>query len=560
MDHNEDSYISLNRLFFLPEKKLNDTAPFFVIEFVAKSIGVNYDFKDSSWKEDSTLVKFINNTLDEDHRIKIKDIETSLPDIASFVNPEKSSQWKTPSILIKAFWSIHNFTPKIPLSSDETFGYKTESNPLCIDPVMTYQIAIRYSIPFNRDTSLESLKNDIHNYSSKLTPLRHSIFEKIKFTLMSKNRKGLIEAHKKIETPVCESQEFPNRWPQTKEEAILRAAKEYRWDISMSEDPVSEYIELDRVPNDKFSPVDEKWRKFFDINRKYFHLDSRYIEKYSDLYTENKKSILKHQNGGSLKSSYLVLGLHPNFPDADDLTKCKTTINMDKISGDCIERYRTLISSPDFVCTRNELLKFWDYKKSFVSPNDSAVSFSEYHLDMIRLNSDSNDKLRLFIDKLRQNRAEIIEKSFEHCRKNINANIMFHKLMSVGMAIRGYKVCYDEHPLQESTYDIEKYQNLIELRTSQKYTKLINYSKDFFDKIPLFTGRNVLDEPKDDFKIELYGDGLSVGDILRRLTIHDKNEGCIRVNSNFILITSWYYLSKLYDDTPFDITKLQMIS
>lgn len=182
----EPSYISLNRLFFLAEKKIEHNTPFFVIEFVAKTIGVRHDFKDDSWKESpDSLIEFVNDTLSEENHLNMKDIgnDESLSEIASFVNPEPSLQWKKPETLIRSFWSIHNFTPKLPLASDEIFGYKTENTPNHIDPVMIYQIAIRYNIPFGRETGIEKIKNDINNFSSKLTPLRENILVKIKHTL-----------------------------------------------------------------------------------------------------------------------------------------------------------------------------------------------------------------------------------------------------------------------------------------------------------------------------------------------------------------------------------------
>ena len=66
---------------------------------------------------------------------------------------------------------------------------------------------------------------------------------RIKDALLSKNRKGLIDMKSYMsDSPTSGRVSFPNKYPSTKEEAILRSAKEYRWDISFSADPIKEYI------------------------------------------------------------------------------------------------------------------------------------------------------------------------------------------------------------------------------------------------------------------------------------------------------------------------------
>lgn len=377
----EFSKSSLNRLVLLPEKKISNSCPVFVIEFIAKSLGIRYNYESLDWKKDEIKIKTLTDsillTLEEEDMV-IHNIETHLRDIALFVNPESSVQWKKRTILMDSFWSIHNFTPKIPLKENEVFGYKTEATPYAIDPMMTYLIAYHYGIPMNRDTQLESIQREIINYSVQLTPLRINIITKL--TRMS--RRGLIDIKNKFlpESPTDTSNNFPCiLYPLTNSEAIERCAKDYRWDISLSRDPISEYIELDRVANDKYCPIDDEWRKVFDVNRQYFHLDFRYIKKFDHLYTENIKKGLIYRNGGSEKSDYLTFGIHPLYPGSTTIDTLRTCINNDPVSYDSIDRYRNLISSPDFIISREELFDLWKFNDCFVAPNDPSKELSDYH-------------------------------------------------------------------------------------------------------------------------------------------------------------------------------------
>lgn len=561
MDPTCDSIISLNRLFFLPRKKLESGSPYFVIEFVAKSLGIKFDFTSGKWKETpDSLIDYVNDTLQEETYISMDKLETSLPDIALFVNPEMSVQWKSPKKLIDAFLSICNFTPKIPLNTTDSFGYKTEITPSNIDPVMVYQIATHYKIPISRETTLEKAQKDIRDYSEKLTPLRQRILSRIRDVLTNNNRKGLIDIRSYIsDSPTSGRESFPDVYPKTYEEAVFRAAKEHRWDISMASNPIKEYMEIDRQSNDKYSPVDREWAKIFDINRRYFNLDSRYMHNHESLYTDSAKKSLLYLNGNSYKSNHLVLGIHPENPSTKDLDNFKTSISYEKIPSDTLERYNQLISTPDFIITREELYSLWDSKKCFVSPEKYSVELSDNHLDMIINNSEPKNDLRVLIERLRRDNSNIIYKSREVCDSSKLSIVYFRKLMSIGMAIRGYKTCYEDYPLAESNYDANKYQDLIEKRVVAKTAKLIHTAIDFFDKIPAFIGRNVLGEESEEYVVKLYGDDIKIGEILRRILSGDEFVGCIRNNSNLVLVTSWYYLTYL-DESPFNIADLRFIS
>ena len=586
-----ENKIHLNRLFFLyNKKKIEENCPFFVIEFVSKSLGIKFDYENINWKRNSkSLINTINDILNENSYIDINDMEKYLPDLALFVNPNYTETWKKSTILIEAFFNIINYTPNIPLKSEETFGYKTESNPYAIDPIMSYQIARHYKFKYNRETKLEEIQDKILKYSVQLTILRQNILEKVTSSIMSRSRRGLITFKNFIsESPTAASSglDFPEKYPKNREEAIERAAKDYRWDITLSKDPVQEYIELDSSSTDRYIPVDKNWKEVFDINRKFFHLDFRYINKFKHLYNKDTIKSIRYRNGGVLINDYLTFGVHPFNNDTIKLKDCKTSINMESIPTDTTERYVTLISSPDFIVTRDELFDLWNAKKYFVSPISPSVIFSETQIQMIKINLDHGDKLRLLITKMRKEENEIKKRIYEknedniheksgqglnedpHKKSNDNTKLSLYKnffedILELGFIIRGYNTCYDTYPLTESIYDIEKYQDIIEEKTYYK-TKEIKEkymeSAGFIEEIPVFTGRNILGSIKKDFILSLYDSTFKISDVLDRILNPDSIDGCIRTNSNYLIITSYVFMTTITKKEPFNISELRMIS
>lgn len=458
-----------------------------------------------------------------------------------------------------SFWSIHNFTPKIPLKENEVFGYKTEATPYAIDPMMTYLIAYHYGIPMNRDTQLESIQREIINYSVQLTPLRINIITKL--TRMS--RRGLIDIKNKFlpESPTDTSNNFPCiLYPLTNSEAIERCAKDYRWDISLSRDPISEYIELDRVANDKYCPIDDEWRKVFDVNRQYFHLDFRYIKKFDHLYTENIKKGLIYRNGGSEKSDYLTFGIHPLYPGSTTIDTLRTCINNDPVSYDSIDRYRNLISSPDFIISREELFDLWKFNDCFVAPNDPSKELSDYHLKMILISCESSDPLRLLIENIKIKRRSDIDKSLYLCLENEEFAIeMLNKILLLGLYIRGYETVYTEYPLSESTYNIDEYQHLIEEKTCILANEILSNYSDALEKLTVITGRNIIGEDLSGYVLKTYGQGKNLKHIFDYIFETDKDHSCIRTNSNYFLATSWFFLNKIQNNPPFSLENLRFL-
>lgn len=554
------SKFNINRLALLPQKKILDSCPTFVIEFIAKSLGIKYNYDDMFWKKDETKIKALIDTIEstlDDEDICLDDINTHLRDIALFVNPESSVQWKSKISLLTAFWSVHNFSPKIPLKSEEVFGYKNEENIYAIDPAMTYQIALYYKINTNRETTLENIQAEIVNFSCRLTPIRYSIFTK----LSRMSRKGLIDLKTRF---FNENNEIDNNsfstysYPETNESAIESAARDYRWDISGSNCPIAEYMELDRVSDDKYIPIDTKWGKLFNINKHYFHLDFRYNSKFDHLYSDNVKRGLVYRNGGSEQSDYLTFGIHPLFKNIDESLELKTSLYHEPINLDWIERYKTLLGSPDFIVSRKELAEYWESKDAFLAPHDLSKEFSEHHLRMIKVNCESDDPLRITIENIRSKRRLNMDKALYYCLEKENSISILREILHLGLVIRGYTICYDEPPLSISVYEDSNLELIIE-KTSLLALKILLEHEEFLGKIPLVTGRNILGNDIKTFVLKPYGENKTLKCIIEKIFDVDDIYSCIRTNSNYLLATSWYFLEQLESFPPFKLEDLVFI-
>lgn len=551
--------INLNRLTFFENNKVPRTCPTFVIEFLARSSGIKYDFTEHAWASSKTEVDLVIHAIQQYSKDKVNVLRTSqidsrLRDLALFVNPFPDVQWKSKELLLKAFWSIYNFTPKLPLAESASFGCKTDEDPYRIDPIMSYLVAVKYGIPTSRETSIDALNAEIINYSINLTPMRESILSKISRL----SRKGLVEIynHFKSESPTSEGRKYPSELDISAD----HIAKHFRWDVSNSRYPEQEYKTLDSVPEDKYSPYDPDWRIIFNVNRRYFNLDFRYIEAYDHLYDEDKKKLLIYKNGGSKDTGTLVTGVHPfyrNLSLGDSEVPLVTVIGMEGVPHDALERYDTILSTRDFLTTRDELVDLWSEARAFISPINPSVEFSDSQLKMITLNSDAKHPIVKFIHELKTERESLVDRGLLYCVKDeLMSNVILTKVLTLGMTIRGYNICYDQYPLSESSYDIGMYQDQIEEESGRRGMYLLENHKDFLKNIPLLTGRNSLGPIDNKININTYGKGKSLLDGISDIF---KN-ACIRTNSNYLLVTSWYYLKQINNKSPFNLGDLRFIS
>lgn len=542
MDQREK--IHINRLRVIKIDKITEDCPKIIIEFLAKSLGLRYRFENTSewWdRNEKRIITF----LESEHSSVMETFD--LRDIALFVNPMDDIEWKQKNTLMKSFEHIHSFNPRLPIKN-LSFGNKSEKEPLNIDPVMAYQICLHYNIPTSRDTSFKELQNEISLMNRRLTPIRNDIIGSV----YRMSREGLISLKRRISSPnIPKSDFFPTE--DTREEIISKAREFYRIDISKSNYTAQEYENLERYPLEEYKPFDISFRELYVKNPYYFRLDYRYYPDYN-YQNEGLKQRLLFLNGGNIDSETLVLGVHPYCEETS------TCIYNNDLEKDIEKRRQIYISTKDFIISREELYDYWDNLYTFNSPLNSSVELSSQHLSMIIRSGEGS--LNDLIYKIQGKRKERVDNGYCCLLNNLDISKKFlDHILEIGFLLRGYRVCYDSWPIEESTYD-PKYQDEIEIKTGLEIGKHF-HNKEFdllTDKIPVLTGKNILGKDASTCEIKTYDKSSTIKDILVKIVedVEDINS-CMRTNSNYLILTSWYYMNRVFETPPFDIKKIKFV-
>jgi len=532
--------------------------PTFVLLFLADTLAIRYNPSKHSIED---LISTINRLSGNQPYLE----EDNLEGLARFVNTNCS--WDEESLLL-AFKDAYNFTPQIPIVAVRKFGSKTPDSPLNIDAFMAYQICVKYNIPTTRYTSFEKVQSLIQEWSVRATPLRLSIFQKLK--LLSRQKLLAVKSsfcHESEDSSIDAFLEsIKNVDP--KKDALEKIARYYRLDASESKNPVEELLSLERTESE-FVPIDSEWREKYLVNPDYYCIDSRYISEYDTLYNQRNKKHLLYLSGydiGNLKTSTLVLGIHPRIPS--EFQK-QTQILLEEIPECRMERLKRFISSEEYnlVFTREELCEHFNTRKDFTIPNDSSKEFSEVDLNMIIRNSTGHPIVKI-ISQIKDSRLRDVNMTVESLslfKTDFPAKLL-QSLEQLGFVMRGWKTVFglgakeaSDLPVGSSVYDFEHQESvenlsiikILELLQDQKYSFILS-------SIPLMILRNVDSERV----IVPYGGSLKVKDRLNLIVTDNKDEhSCIRTNSNMILATAYFFMQKTNICEPmFDINELRCIS
>lgn len=561
--------IRLSRLELIDNyQKFMDTCPTFVLMFLANSLAIKFNPHRNSIDDLVHAIQKISRTQPYLE-------ENDLRGLAGFINPHVD--WDKESLTL-AFKDAYNFMPQIPILPSRPFSIKTPDEPLNVDEFMMFQICVRYGIPLSREMTFEECQKAIGEWSSRLTPLRQSIFQRL--CQFSRQRLLSIKSHfvssESLED-LCSAGVISNTSSSSKSasaSAVDKIARYYRLDATESECPEEELALLERTESD-FVPVCLEWRRKFLINPSYYHLDSRYIPKYDSLYQDKARNHLRYLSGvsydllGSIdnaKTSSLVIGLDPNINPSMNKN---TSIMFEHIPMCHTERLKKFISSDrytnhekkfPFIVTREELLDWFNSKGNFTIPSDPLVEFGDADLNMISRNSVGHEIVSLIKD-IKETRERDISETII-CLKALKSTDIPIKLLkeleNLGLTMRGWETAFtDINDVIKSkcSYDSIKYQEQIEERTEAKIKDLMKDPRTLvlLSRIPLMKIRKIssADDSVSAYDssavgtIVTYGKGISVKDRLTLIvTDPEDNNACMRINSNMILITSHFFMTQ----------------
>lgn len=535
----DKQYFNINRLKVINIDKIPENCPKFIIIFIAKSLGIKINFIDSDewWSiNEQKIISFIES----EHKLVTKSY--NLRDIALFVNPIDDIEWKDKKILLKSYYHIHAFNPNLPIKNI-TIGNKTDKFPYNIDPCMIYQICLKYNISINRETTYEDIYQEILLINRNLYDIRNDIINKI-FKL---NRNDLIILNNKLTNSLICNNKY-NRL-----DIINHVKYTYMVDISYSMYPEEENKLLETHPIEEYIPFDILFREKYLKNPYYFRYNKRYIHDF-DYKNEGLKQILHFYNGNDDISDILVLGIHP------DCNEEYTCILKDKIDEDQDIRREKYISTKDYIISVDELYDYWNELYILNSPCKPYIEFSNKHLSKIIRNG--NSKLKDLIYNIQYNRKDRIDRGYSILLNDLTiSKSLLYNIIEIGFILRGYKVCYDIYPLEESSYDL-KYQDEIEIKSSLEINKYLENTlyTNINCKVPILTCKNILGDTDNVCEIRTLDKESNLKTILVKiLNDTDNIDSCMRTNSNYLLITGWYYMYRVYEISPFDIKKLNFV-
>lgn len=600
--------IVLNRL--LITGKLNDTTPSCVVMEILQAHNIS-------------MVKSINNLSEmitqisniERYRPNIVEGDMSnrnLSLIATFVNC-KSSTW-TKSSLLKAYDHLINF------DRDEikniVYGQKTYNDLNVYNACMLYSLCLKNGIKTDWTTTPEMMLFSIQQLSIKTSQLRgqlSSLIEKLNkvdlVNLMNQIQvKNLdliddevIGIKNEVQQPLLEidTQELKSvmdKYQNTKyllkhvnptshNEAIILASLLYNLNLTESLVPLDEFREIRKVRNlNLYIPIDKTFKSRYVRNPEWYDLTLFWEPKLSFIYDdEGLKKLCLHEGFDqedfrqygydsllhiSRISQNIFMG--KNVYSDEDMTPIMLHDISELNNYECITLGN--IETKELITySIDELANFFMETKDYKNPSKVKEMLEKRVTKKIKMYAYKIQHTKMIqainvVENWRKYSSEHSEKlRFIYLKNNSIVDILY-KVLECGMYMRGWKVTSNSYPLKESnTLGVEnalvKIESNVYESITQIFEKVETYSdheKRVLDDLPLLkiSDKSFIVTPDPD-------DGRSILERLKFVINGDKHKtmkSCIRLTSNIVLVSVYFYLLSLGLPEPFSVNDLDHIT
>lgn len=382
--------------------------------------------------------------------------------------------------------------------------------------------------------------------------------------------------------------------PKNHYEGIVLAGLLYNLNITESKFPLLEYEELMRVRNlDLYVPIDTIFRKRFFRNKSWYSLSHHWCSELSFLYSEKELKQFCISEGYSaedfrsfdaitlLHMSRISVNIYPG-KNVYNIEEDMTPISMHSITNLNNEECVTmgLLSEPNSLKTYvySEFAEVFSNFKNYIHPEQTKECLPERVIKKLQTLATEKEvscllKAISIVEKWKQYSNEFSESLRVMYLKNPIVLEYLKKVMECGMYMRGWKVVSEIYPLTEeqtklvnsdlqfqieekvfgSISEIQKWldSNILqdEERTVLKNLPLMKFSHEGDTKIFVLSP-----DPED---------GTS---ILHRLEIvldgnkYKNMKSCIRLSSNLLLHSVYFYVCSLGLPEPFNIFELENIT
>ena len=592
---------------------ISSNTPKIVLDEIADSLSIKKE------TNINRLILKINKYYNK-NKIK-KDYETDLPSlriIARYVNCFQKN-WKR-NDLIKAFQFLCSFEENNNFNNpDFTYGQQTSENIYNLNACVLYRLCKQNLIHIDLNTSMEEMANNLRFYfcmKYNENNLKMEIYKHLKFNTSSSDLINIANILNilNIQTPLIKNNVMKysnhskynyedyencaaeildeNKNPKNSLEAIVMAAIYFKIDIRCCENPMYEYELLNKNP---YFPYDEKLKQ--KLREPEDSLENPYINE--NFKTEFPPSIYNNRDLIYLcgkEGLYIYDETHYSCLQEAYLTetfvhgKQGKIINLENtflenikdLEYDRVLSYGIRNEKIFLFFTYAELCDTFSNYKRFINPINNEIFNNEIIEKLYLLTQ--KDKRKSETNEIYEERVELGEeierikiynstkdekikefvKLYENLEEENQGNIekILNSLLNLGMYMRNWDGVGD-YPLNVNSTNFSKdKQIVVDHRVTQE---LIIFQKLVENKL----GEKILKLPLMKYHKESNmfvtsndpGEGLTIGDRIKivRGGENETMSSCIRMSSNKICASSYYYMVLIGFRLPFNISEIYEI-
>ena len=550
-------------------------------------------------------------SLDDKTDEPIQDMD-NLSNVAAMVNSENCN-WSIP-VLNKSFKHLMQFYKKsVPINPDRDFivGRKTPNNPYSYDACMLYKLCLYFKIETNRYSTMEDMATTIKYY---LTPKEELIKDWYGTPVHLKGNgkrdiwDGNVSTLKKSYINTLGSKNVKD-WlmktyePNNHSEAIMFAKNNYNINIFYAHSPVDEYKwirSLDDISN--YTPKDDKLTSLYNRDPSWFDTDTAWIEPLLNIYSKSKLHSFAINEGFShrddLKEAYeslmdlgdknhIYLGIHPALH-----TDCKVyetiigkedVTNINSIEDDIILTIgKTTKNNEMYLTTIGELYGLFDINHSFSLPHSPIYYFNSISIKKLKIicsNVCGSTKKKMIMNKMNViieyiekfmnevdchiDRIKKLNNEDQNCIKSFINGIIHLSYYMRGWKVGDNKECPLSSEMTQTTRDgfddIEANYTLQSIENEELYNSFPEEIKDIIDGIALMIKTDV-DGVTKFVQSSSNEIGRTIMDRLNIIRNNENDNSCIRLSSNYLLYSCWYYMKSVFDEEPFNVDQVGYIT
>lgn len=606
MDLEYRSYEGSRDLFGI---EIDQDTPYPVIMELAESMGYKVERSFTSNNYIEVLIEGIQNYRNNPN-IKIEILinskgeplleQDNLVKIASLLNQDPFD-WTQESLVqafrhIMLFFSSDNKRNRI--EEDFLAARKSPEHPLSYDACMLYTYCKRHGV----DTRRTMTHSDLGQIAKLLSSSKVKLVEMILVNNKKMNEWEPFESKQKVIDHYSKIN-FRNLIvkykPISHQEAVSFAMYRFSINIFLALSPLDEYEHITRnEPNKDLSnyyPRDENIKKLIFRDPSWILLNNsvKWIPPtLGALNFLSQNKVIKEEHVSDLRSVYnlenknhIYFGIHPYIPlDRIETLVFRTRISSIEDAGSDLLLSVGKLNDKLHLMLLSELTEHFKHEKCFSLPYNKSYYFGEAAISKLKEFCRQNLKSNSKIDKELLNATQDAIILIENYEKDVDRHIKkitklpesdracirkyLEMVRDLAFYMRGWKVGDNQTiPLdslntlsgEDDFFLIEQNYTNQMIAIADVYNEWGEELREIVDQIFL-----MIQKEQDLEKIYVNSTSSEVGrTLVEKLNIIRDNQNdnaCIRLSSNYILYTVWYYFKECFNEENFDINRVSFIS